>query len=316
MSSQAETFCRDRRLYDVRRGVVYLRRTDDLAQRQWRHYGTVPAIKTHVIRDIGVTTRLSDFAASQDEASDNLLLENNVRDSASDARESITDTASVGGKRGLSGNEKFVCRTTVLEESGSARPRISLTEVTDRVPSASPGGTEQKNPRAESPEPNAVVASPSGDPNVSTAVSTPQGTTSTSWTDSGVLSLDPRETRSLPAFSHPMSTSKDLQHSLRESHALPEGHPMAAQFNTWGSRDWALESKLEPDPQPKSHAPKHYPPMSRAAGAGLGKKGVGRRQLRTLTDFRSRNGTVCIIRPLAPSTDIMVSLSLFLCVCV
>ena len=114
-----------------------------------------------------------------------------------------------------------------------------------------------------------------------------------------------------------MSTSKDLQHSLRESRALPEDHPLAAQFNTWGSRDWALEGKLEPDPQPRSHAPKRYPPMSRAAGAGLGRSpGVGRRQLRTLTDFRSRNGTVRIIQPLAPNVDIVVSVCVCVCVCV
>jgi hypothetical protein len=64
MTSKAEVFCRDRRLYDVKRGVVYLRRTEDLAQRQWRHYGTVPSIKTHVIRDIGVTAPLYDVTPS------------------------------------------------------------------------------------------------------------------------------------------------------------------------------------------------------------------------------------------------------------
>nr|KAG5713968.1 hypothetical protein BaRGS_020296 [Batillaria attramentaria] len=176
------------------RGVVYLRRTDDLAQRQWRHYGAVPAIKTHVIRDIGVTTVLPDLSMSQSDVT--------LDDSRTELR-----------------------------------------------------GTESRATTAE-------------------------------------------ETEGAQASSPPFSMSTEERHVLRESHSLAAGHVTGGAFNTWGSRDWEPSAdKMEPL-QPRNYAPKHYPPMSRVVGAG--RKGAGKRQLRTLTDFRSRNGTIRVIRPPGP----------------
>lgn len=341
MASHAETFCRDRRLYDVKRGVVYLRRTDDLAYNQWRHYGAVPAIKTHVFREIGVTTRLSDVTGFQHDTSDDQNL-GESRASLSDVRRAECDVKSTESKKQTSENDRnsighvreppkhagtvnhakevsktrFSYKTRVLEESSSARPQISITEVTDRHQSATPKPSTTINPDKPYPDQNAVVSSSPADRNtsVTTTSSSVQGTVSLSWADSGVLHHKPREVQS---FSDPLSTSKDFQHSLRESphNALPEVRQSSdgTVFNTWGSRDWEVERKLEPDLHPKSHAPKRYPPMSRAAGAGAGPgndKAAGRRQIKTMTDFRSRNGTVRIIRPAAPIADPEVSIDL------
>ncbi|KAK6180037.1 hypothetical protein SNE40_012258 [Patella caerulea] len=65
-------------------------------------------------------------------------------------------------------------------------------------------------------------------------------------------------------------------------------------FNTWGSRDLGLDSKLVPDEVPRVVAPKQSVPSSRVGSQGRD------RQLRTETDFRSRNGLVRIVKPHKP----------------
>lgn len=79
-------------------------------------------------------------------------------------------------------------------------------------------------------------------------------------------------------------------------------HPGCGPYNTWGGREWELEAKLVPDLQPQHHGPKRYVPMSRVA------RGRGCRQLRTVTDFRSGNGKVKVIRPPEASLEREVSL--------
>ncbi|XP_076440314.1 uncharacterized protein LOC143279895 [Babylonia areolata] len=309
MTSQAETFCRNRRLFDVRRGVVYLRRTDNLAQHQWRHYGTVPAIRTHVIRDIGVTTHLPGVTASQHDAASaadpSLVETTTARESESDATES---------PRREEESDKSANRTRVLEEFVS-HPNISLTEVTDAA-TGSPAGAGPPPPFADSAvKPQSLEGEQQQHPHhhhhpQSSSADPPptHSSFSLSLSPSDILSSQAADTPgtdfsgmppTLPAFRQPLSTSKHDQHSFRTQHDFPEGAPEGAVFDTWGSRDWVVESKLEDDvTTAKSHAPKRYPIMSRV-GAGR-KAGVGHRPMKTLTDFRSGNGTVRVIHPLPP----------------
>ncbi|KAL8596185.1 hypothetical protein ACOMHN_021225 [Nucella lapillus] len=306
MTSQAETFCRNRRLFDVRRGVVYLRRTDNLAQHQWRHYGTVPAIKTHVIRDIGVTTRLSAVNASQYISADQSLeetreLESDVRVSKNDVRNSVSDVVNV---KQPAENKTLVHRTQMVENF-SNYPQISVTEVEDLNPNPMnpPAGYMTSSLKLHSPE----YLSHSADlpPQAASSISSfsfPQGDLSLLSRSDGVK--DVTMTSSLPAFRQPTSTSKHDQHSFRETRSFPGLPPEGAHFDTWGSRDWM---KWEADVTPRSYAPRRYPLMSRVVGGGVGGRegGGGPRQLKTLTDFRSGNGTIRVIRPLQPPAGAM-----------
>ena len=335
MTSQAETFCRHRRLYDVRRGVVYLRRTDDLAQRQWRHYGAVPAIQTHVIRDIGVTTRLSDGTDSQHDTSAHQSLNeakdldmSDAKEVSSDVRESGSSATRGGRQVGTSGERTVTYKTTVLEDSKSGvHPQISLTEVTDAVSSTAAGGevtdTVSSTAAAGTPGPQPPHSHPataadgrrtnSNDPDPAPPSALPHEGVSSSWADPDLPVPELGVMTRLPAFPQPASTSKHHRHSLREGLTWGGQPTCGGHFDTWGSRDWALDKKLAPSADRQPRGPKHYPPMSRASRLAGGREGQGegvgarRPHLNTLTDFRSHNGTVRVIRPLPPLADTQVS---------
>ncbi|KAK7508356.1 hypothetical protein BaRGS_00000595 [Batillaria attramentaria] len=290
MTSHSESFCRDRRLYDVRRGVVYLRRTDDLAQRQWRHYGAVPAIKTHVIRDIGVTTVLPDLSMSQSDVT--------LDDSRTELRGTESRATTAEETEGVRKHEDVHLNVPTQDKSsGPLRPTISLTTVSRNERILSPGPILPKLSPIPSVNTSVTVQSPhqvdsSKSPSPVSAVST-----GTAGGQLRALLFSSRDGQA-QASSPPFSMSTEERHVLRESHSLAAGHVTGGAFNTWGSRDWEPSAdKVEPL-QPRNYAPKHYPPMSRVVGAG--RKGAGKRQLRTLTDFRSRNGTIRVIRPPGP----------------
>ncbi|ESP03338.1 hypothetical protein LOTGIDRAFT_171572 [Lottia gigantea] len=89
---------------------------------------------------------------------------------------------------------------------------------------------------------------------------------------------------------------------IRRQHLLPdiaERDPKTSidleelYFNPWGSRNLGMDSKLAPD-EPRARAYNHHVPSSRVA------MNKHKRDLRTETDFRSRNGLVRVVKPPKP----------------
>lgn len=265
MTSSSDAYYRERRLNDVRRGVAFLRHTDDLALRQWRHYGAVPPITTHVIRDLGVTPP-SDATRRHTAAE---VVESAARDG-----ERQPDPADGEARRDLrwEGGVKTL---------SSQNPDTLAVETSTR-PGLQPLARNLLNMETCDGSPQSKLA----------AISNMSGSSGT-------------HTKTLSSSSTCSFSSPDTTATADDNHVLlcqAAKHPGCGPYNTWGGREWELEAKLVPDLQPQHHGPKRYVPMSRVA------RGRGRRQLRTVTDFRSGNGKVKVIRPPEASLEREVSL--------
>jgi hypothetical protein len=170
----------------------------------------------------------------------------------------------------------FRYKTRVLQESTYRHPLISITEVSETSKATTPIAPSRaslKPPGEGDGTPGGGGVAPvssrlhgeKGDPGVD-VYNTSQASIADSSLPPGLGSGPPFSQRqwhgdslsSSSPDSYPTATSKDVLYTIRESHGSParDGHlapdEEASPYNTWGSRSWDVEDKLEEDLKSRS----------------------------------------------------------------
>jgi hypothetical protein len=177
----------------------------------------------------------------------------------------------------------FRYKTRVLQESTYRHPLISITEVSETSKATTPIAPSRaslKPPGGGDGTPGGGDGTPGGGgvaPVSSRPLHGEKGDPGVDVHNTSLASMDsslPPGLGSGPPFSqrqrhgdsisssspdsYPTATSKDVLYTIRESHGSParDGHLArdedASPYNTWGSRSWDVEDKLEEELKSRS----------------------------------------------------------------